>query len=516
MTFSPANGLSAGHQKIRAAAKALLPLCAAFLLLAPLAVHNLADPNLWFDESGQFWMARGLNHFSAPLSADGSLYDVVQSNRRFNLDPGGFTLLLHYWLGVGNDPAWLRTLPLLFLAATLYFLILAADELTGSLPAAIAAAAVCLAPFDMVLSYGFELRPYSMEAAGVVAAFYFLIRAAGRPTPGNLWRLGLACSFFLTSRYSFVIAVAAVCPVLLLLAFRRSLRRFVTAGYGFYGPVACAALAVWLLSLSHQDPGGATPYYVRGFVLLGKSLPQILELVRVNLFSAQGLPYTVLVAALPLLGYARLERLTGVRQESLRAAWLFLVGFQAVSIALSALGKYPWRLDTRWNISLQALAVIAAMVLSALLAGYLRRRLPQRAGRWVKPLAVGILLVVAIGATDKKVHFSNDVLYSYLLSLGEPRLAQSQIFVGYFASPSVRYLFEYGPLKDRRDMYPGHFSFESREEFGRQGRLDADRFDVALLAVVDDPGVQKYLARFDHRFVLAKGQPLSYLLLKTP
>jgi hypothetical protein len=192
------------------ASKAVLLLGIAVLVAFPLVHYNLADANFWFDESGQFWMAKGLNHFSPPLSAEGSLYQVMANNRQYNLDPGGFTLLLHYWSGFSCDPAWLRTLPFLFLILTFYFLLLTVYELSGAVLPALAAAAIIPWLFPMILGYGFELRPYSMEVAGIFASLFLLVRTVHRPTRANLTVLGLVCSFFLTSRYSFIIDIAAV------------------------------------------------------------------------------------------------------------------------------------------------------------------------------------------------------------------------------------------------------------------------------------------------------------------
>ncbi len=67
-----------------------------------------------YDEAGQFWMAKGLHHFSEPNASDGTIANIVENNRHYNLDPGGFTLLLRFWSKISNDIHFLRVLPVLF------------------------------------------------------------------------------------------------------------------------------------------------------------------------------------------------------------------------------------------------------------------------------------------------------------------------------------------------------------------------------------------------------------------
>jgi hypothetical protein len=63
---------------------------------------NLFTPYLWLDEAGQFWISKGLNHQSPPLSKENGLNEVIINNKYKNLDPGGFSILLHFWTYVSN------------------------------------------------------------------------------------------------------------------------------------------------------------------------------------------------------------------------------------------------------------------------------------------------------------------------------------------------------------------------------------------------------------------------------
>lgn len=59
--------------------------------------RNLTFETLNYDEAGQFFMSRGLNHYSEPNSVSGSLWDVVIQNQHYNRDPGGFSMILYFW-----------------------------------------------------------------------------------------------------------------------------------------------------------------------------------------------------------------------------------------------------------------------------------------------------------------------------------------------------------------------------------------------------------------------------------
>ncbi|MDR3591372.1 MAG: glycosyltransferase family 39 protein [Negativicutes bacterium] len=491
----------------------LLFLLVALLLAAPLACHNLSDPNFWFDESGQFWMAKGLNHFSPPFSPEGSLGDALASNRQYNLDPGGFTVLLHYWVKAGSDPAWLRVLPLVFLVLTFFFLLLICLALSGSALTAVTVAVFALWPFDMIFSYGFELRAYGMEIAGIMACLYFFIRAIEAPTGKNLLLLGLTAGLFMTSRYSFIIAIAATAVGLFFTVFRGSIRRFVTRGYGFYLPVALALVVIWFGMLQHQSSGpGLT--YLSGFLLKGKSWPEVAALIQTNLFTLKYLPFLLFAAVIPILGAAGILLPGGRHQSCFRGLWLWALSFQLFSVLLSVLGKNPWAINTRWSLNLQAVVILSSCCLMILLTGYFH----PRAATWgdyrrIKALAVACLVVAAMTGLNRPVHTSYDYTYRHLSALGD-RLNSTRFYVGYYSSPTVRYLFEYGPLRQRGDIYPQNFLFENRVDYFSRSTISSDKIDMAVLALVDEAGVKRYQERFDKRFVVTAGEPLAFLLEK--
>ena len=64
---------------------------------------NLFTPYLWYDEAGQFFISKGLNHDSNPMENEKGITYVVQNNSFYNMDPGGFSILLHFWSKISNS-----------------------------------------------------------------------------------------------------------------------------------------------------------------------------------------------------------------------------------------------------------------------------------------------------------------------------------------------------------------------------------------------------------------------------
>ena len=90
------------------------------MLLGYIIYESLTDWYLWYDEAGQFYISKGLHHNSKPFTSYLGVANVIYNNRYFNLDPGGFSVLLNYWSMGSNHYAYLRLLPLLFFLAFIF------------------------------------------------------------------------------------------------------------------------------------------------------------------------------------------------------------------------------------------------------------------------------------------------------------------------------------------------------------------------------------------------------------
>lgn len=170
---------------------------------------NLFTPYLWYDEAGQFWIAKGLNHDSEPFTAEKGVLDVIENNKYYNLDPGGFGILLHYWSFISNHHVWLRMLPFLFfIGVVLSFVYLSYLWTKNSKVAILMGLVAILSP--KLLYMGFELRAYSMECLGTVMGIIALEKLNTGITYRKLLMWSCVFAFFMTSRYSEILILYIV------------------------------------------------------------------------------------------------------------------------------------------------------------------------------------------------------------------------------------------------------------------------------------------------------------------
>ena len=153
--------------------KILIPLFFLIFITIIFAWGNITNPNFWYDESGQFWIAKGLNHFSPKFSQNGDLYDVLQNNANFNLDPlNGFSLILHYWTKISNTPLFLRLLPYCFFLISFVIVVFIVKEWFPNSGILVLFSGFILLTFSLIRNYAFELRPYSFEMASALLSLF--------------------------------------------------------------------------------------------------------------------------------------------------------------------------------------------------------------------------------------------------------------------------------------------------------------------------------------------------------
>lgn len=450
-------------------------MLAAFSILL-FAGHNLPYTGMWYDESIQFWISRAVSPFAAPHSHAGDLGDVLALNAGFNLDPGGFSVLLHYWMSVDTGLAWLRLLPYLFFLLGLACLGRLAHAWSGSAVHAVLSVGLVWL-FDVLLYHAVEIRAYSMEFAGVMALLLCAHFALRHRTPGWFFVLGLAAAFFLTSRYSFVFIVAALGLTLASFVARdreRTMKSRIALLAWFAAPVIVVAGLILFLSLRGQIEtwmGGSlvdqgAPQYVRHAVLADKPLHEAIALALRNLFSWKGIPITLAAASALLLA---VPRLTG--RESRRSVTVFTDGEKqglatiafalGISIAVSALGFYPWDIDSKWSQYLLALSPVAISIFTSALFRHARenRTLPGASVPLVSALALVVLALASLNAMRYRHIYWLD-LRAPLLYLSAVANGDTRVAVWGYEEPTVKYLFEFGPLRNK-PVYPSGFAFKA-------------------------------------------------------
>jgi hypothetical protein len=456
----------------RARCGALLVLLLAAVVL--LAVHNLDYPGVWYDESVQIWIAQGAYPLG-PLGGEtlGGWRDVVRMNRYTNLDPGAFSLWLHVWTKGGLGLVWLR------LSAYVFYLVMAALlarwalELTGS------GVAACLAPFiplayGLVLSFAFELRAYSLEIAGVVAAGYALHRVVRAPGALNHLLLGAVCSVLLWSRYSFVVVATSAIGALACVRARAIGRSrdewenlacllvpFLNSGALIYRFML--RYQARLLDPAHSDPASAAPptieapEYVKQWVLRAQPPGALVTTLRENFLSGPALPILLILGALacwPIL--RRQHALAGwPGSRSFPAIATLALLAQLISATLSLAGLYPWNLGQKWSLYLHAVSIVCVLYLAA--AGWWLGRHTRAAPVLATMAMAAAVLLTVRAAIFHRTHWAD--ISPALTQLDTMPLRRSSVFVGIHEIPTVRYFYELGPHRGR-GSYPEAFRFQ--------------------------------------------------------
>jgi hypothetical protein len=407
-------------------------------------------------------------------------------NRYGNLDPGGYSLLLHAWSKIDRGLVWLRLSPFLFFLLTIVILGRHAWELTGSRTAALLACFIPLA-YAQVLHFVFEIRAYSMEVAGVVAAGYLLHRVSRAPSACNHLALGVVCAVFLTSRYSFVIVAAAV---VLAVAWVRP-RRLVSL-LGLLVPILVSGTLIYRVALSHHlvslGGGAGAPDYVKAWVLRGQPLATVVVVALENLFSPAALPVTLAAAGLGAWPIVRrwpaMQGWPGTCSFPAIASVAVLT--QLISAALSVKGAYPWHIGYKWSLYLHGISMLCVLYL-ATAAWWSARRDDVPLAAVLLVLWVAVCLTVR-AATYQRLNF--DDLGPALERLNTMSPPPGSVFVTHYQIPALRYLYELGPYRgDAR--YPAVF----RLERGTEKKLTIDAARECLAYVLSPDPVDELLRR---------------------
>jgi hypothetical protein len=470
---------------------------------AALAAHNLGDVSMWWDEAAQFWVSQGLSNYSSPFTPRSGLVDVARRNCWENLDPGGFSLLLHVWTVAGRGLEWLRALPFAFFLVGAAALGVLGWRLTGSAAFALAAAALP-ALFSVALHFAFEIRAYSMEMAGIAAGALALAAALERPSTQRSAALGLVLAGFLSSRYSYALfSVAALTGFAAGLRGRAGARERASHLAAVLLPVLLAAGLGWWVTLRHQVwpemrggvAGVQAPVYTLHAVL-GRSGHDA-ALVRRNLLSPAALPLTACILFVMLVrprAYAAVDGLrTPVERMQMRslftALYVSILGTLALSAVASLLGAYPWDIASRWSAYLVMVSALAVVVVAAECVALVRAASPGRAGAGTlaRRLGVALALLATVAGATRAATYRYDaprgrrsIVAAQVAALPLSAAPAHGVLVGFYEAPVLRYLYEYGPLVGRAE-YPRVYRFESGPEWARRTWTDLPGEGIAFV-----------------------------------
>lgn len=442
--------------------KAFIPACILIYLIVIVSAYKTNSgwfSFLWFDEAGQFWIAKGLNHDSDPMSPVGNVIDVLRNNRDYNLDPGGFGVLLHFWSMVSNGHIWLRTLPFLFFLGVVFSFFLLSYRWTKNKYIAVLMGFVPIIMI-MISREMFNIRAYTMEIMGVVVAIIAIDYLQEKISVKRLLLFSLLISFFMTSRYSFIVVAFVTSTYVLWLIYKTDFenkKKFFLVGL-YALPILLTLVFVYFLSLRYQNPGLEELDYVDYI----SSKPSIL-LKNSNLLLLFKLAL-IMWLCVKIRGTQLFNKYIGLVYVTIVTHCLFFI--------LSALGKHPWGAIESRCVAMATLIIVSTMAFWSELLNYVQNRID---------IKYVVLLFIIFHYINPQ--YVNPLLKSSLenneLDYGEEgqMLADFQelhcnnnvkVFVDRWGSPSIRYQFEYGVLKGQYN-YPDNFVFDKGGKHGIQG-----------------------------------------------
>lgn len=402
---------------------------------------NVGNPGLWYDESGQFWIGKGLNHYSLPFSPVGNLAQVLDNNAHFNLDPGGFSIIVHYWTMISNNHIFLKILPFVFFVISMIVITgLCLIWKPENLLAYFGGFVLLTSP--LLSEYAFEFRPYSMEMLAVVLALYFCYKI---PNILNSYRYalfsGTLLAILLSSRYSVLFSITSLGILVFgMLIFRFFKKKNIINFIVFVLPIIVSAILIYIFTLRYQNPTGLPPSYIKELMFKTASVSSILFNHQVFLTL---LPFLILIL-IYLISFISnyLKKIIA----PYRLYFFFTLILNLTFIMLSMLGKYPWGINSRWDISTHAIFTIAWLPLLFMATDFLYQK-DYLIFKILRVTFIMFFILHYFNIVKDVKYYSPDSTYTNYISNNIQ--SDSKILINNGAWPTIRYLFEYGLLKGK-------------------------------------------------------------------
>jgi hypothetical protein len=420
-----------------------------------LFLKNLNNPNLWFDEAAQFWMSLGLNPFSPPNSAHGGFWDIIDNNSKSNMDPGGFTLLLRLWMEISTNVIWLRLFAFIFFSLTCLLFVYFVYKWSKSFILTVALSVLLLIS-PSVIQYSFELRPYSWSFFSMLFCYFAIEKLRKSDNNTDYLLMGLILSVLMWGRYNCIIQVAATAMVLLLFRLKdcSNVKKMIANALCFGSFIVISLIGIVFITLQHQYAGTGTQEYVEK-ITIHYNPSYLLTPAFVLSIS----PLLIFLVAYFLVKKYFPSQLT----DSLKSLFYFTIFQNALIIILSILGFYPYSFRHRWNVDLHVLSLLNLASIACVIYNILS--LKKRVDRYLLPVTLILYLGVAVlYAYVPKFKYKEYEQTSYLLKKAND-LNMTKISVPYRSFPNVRYLYEYGELKNEdNSFYPDSIFYYDKEE----------------------------------------------------
>lgn len=392
---------------------------------------NINEPYLWFDEANQFWISYGQSPEAEADTPQGDLSDFFKYNTMYNLDPGGFGIIFHFWLMVSTHYIWLRILPLLFLAISTFAVFKVAQYfLTDRFNAFLVSLSFLFFPFTYYL--GFEVRAYSMELLCTILCIYSLYSFKKQDHILNLFFWSSLIAILMTSRYGAILVAFPYAIIALYQLFRlnhNAIKVFAIKALVFSVPLLISIGYAVFFSFRFQNPNA---YMLSYELYIYRDAAEIFA-------KPYNLIYVFLILGLiPLLWLARqkkdLHRFSNILLLSLLVNIIFLF--------LSIAGKHPWDVYSWRCISMTTLTLLTYVLIGFFFLEKLS----------IKKYQINLLMtLIFVGLIVIKDNFEvrKTFKYDYFVNNLDLLLNQNKkIYCDADQMGSIKYLLEYGILND--------------------------------------------------------------------
>jgi hypothetical protein len=425
------------HRNINQNIIKVISLLTALLIMFFISA-NLRYQYLWYDEAVQFWISKGIQFFQPPLTKPGNIFDVIQNIRHGTMEPGGFSILLHYWTYISNHIIWLRLLPFIFFLGVLlsfYYLVFTKTRnyflstFSGLLPTFV----------SIFLNTAFELRPYSMEMLGAVICVISIEDLKKKCTRNNLLLWSCVLSFFLTSRYSQFITTAATCIIILLLIIKEkeTLKQQILKSIILIIPLLITSIFIFFSQLRFQNSGLDKVHY-QNYLSDDISL----------LFKGFNFVYILFIVFITLIYIFFKQKIS-----KLQYAYLTCIIVNWLFILLSFFGIYPWDASSTRCISM---LLLSFLIVTLTLVKLLNTFFHNRPFYYSIIFSFMFLFFSLFNRNNFITRFGNNMAINFKkINLANYK----RVYVDFWETPYVKYLFEYGSMKNELGQkYPSHFT----------------------------------------------------------
>ena len=403
---------------------------------------NLLAPYLWYDEAVQFWVSLGLTPDSPPFSTPEGLASVFESNRYYNLDPGGFGFLLHAWTYFTHDATGMRLLPFFFFLLSIGVCMYMAWHLTQQKTWTILGGFIpFLVPVWIHLSV--EIRAYSMEALGSLLCIAALLHLQQKISVKRLLCWSLVFCFFITSRYTEIIIVATTSLYVLYLIAQhtRGIKPFLVLATLYAIPLFIVVLLIYVTTMRIQNADANSlsylPYLSKKLSMLWDKNNIVFNLI----YGIHGVLFLFSFFYKPL--------------RTLRPLFFMAFASNTVIIILSIMGFHPWSSIHSRCLSLFVIQTTCTVLVLIALS---TKRF-NRYSAWVCLLAAVSIVLFVFNNRErafKRYYNKKNIYYVFKQQPLSPNLS---IYADYYEVPYIKYLFEYGqPALQKKINYPSQFT----------------------------------------------------------